>query len=413
MPEPAPLLVFADDWGRHPSSCQHLVSHLLPRRPVVWVNTIGTRPPRLDRATLRRGFEKLRQWFGPKPNPPTPVPGKEGGAGTGSGSPPFLGEGPGEGLAAPRVLNPKMWPSFRSRLARGLNRRLLTRAVRPAVESLPSPPVVVTTLPVVADLVGAFPAARWVYYCVDDFAVWPGLDGRTLRAMETELVAKVDAVVAVSETLQDHVAKLGKPSHLLTHGVDLDHFRRPVGDELPSSRSELESLPGPLAVFWGVIDRRTDTAFVRELSDRMTDGTVLLVGPQDDPDPELLRLPRVRTLPPVPYDDLPALAARAAVLVMPYADLPVTRAMQPLKLKEYLATGKPVVVRRLPATEPWADCMDVADTPEQFAAAVLERLRTGVPEPQRAARARLEAEGWAAKAAQFERWIDPTTSAPT
>jgi glycosyltransferase involved in cell wall biosynthesis len=299
-----------------------------------------------------------------------------------------------------------MWPSFRSRLARGLNRRLLTRAVRPVAESLPWPPVVVTTLPVVADLVGRFPAARWVYYCVDDFAAWPGLDGRTLRAMEAELVAKVDAVIAVSETLQEQVAKLGKPSHLLTHGVDLDHFRRPVSDALPSSLRELDSLPGPLVVFWGVIDRRTDTALVRELVWRMTAGTVLLVGPQDDPDPELLRLPRVRTLPPVPYDDLPALAARAAVLVMPYADLPVTRAMQPLKLKEYLATGKPVVGRRLPATAPWADCLDVTDTPEQFAAAVLERLRTGVPEAQQASRRRLEAEGWAAKAAQFERWID-------
>ena len=68
----------------------------------------------------------------------------------------------------------------------------------------------------------------------------------------------------------------------------------------------------------------------------------------------------MRALPPVPYEELPSLAARATVLVMPYADLPVTRAMQPLKLKEYLATGKPVVVRALPATGPWADCLDAA-----------------------------------------------------
>src|SRR5207302_2031672 len=63
LPERVPLLVFADDWGRHPSSCQHLVRHLLPRREVVWVNTI-MRPPRLDLATLRRGGEKVRQWLG-------------------------------------------------------------------------------------------------------------------------------------------------------------------------------------------------------------------------------------------------------------------------------------------------------------------------------------------------------------
>src|SRR3954454_3864453 len=71
-PPPAtrhPLLVFADDWGRHPSSCQHLVGHLVTRYRVVWVNTIGTRPPRLDRTTLARGWEKLRHWGGRAPAP--------------------------------------------------------------------------------------------------------------------------------------------------------------------------------------------------------------------------------------------------------------------------------------------------------------------------------------------------------
>ncbi|MDB5311384.1 MAG: tuaH 1 [Gemmataceae bacterium] len=402
MPDPAPLIVFADDWGRHPSSCQHLVSHLLPRRPVVWVNTIGTRPPRLNWSTVARGIEKLKQWARTKPEP---------------SSPPRVGAGRGEGVS-PHILNPAMWPSFRSRVGRGLNRRLLTRVLRPVAEAMPRPPVVVATIPLVADLVGAVPAARWVYYCVDDFGVWPGLDGRTIRGMEAELVAKVDTVVAVSQTLQAHVAKLGKPSHLLTHGVDLDHFRSPVEPDAPAWVGGLSEFATPLVVFWGVIDRRTDLAFVRRLGEAMTEGTILLVGPQDDPDPELFRFPRVRTLPPIPYADLPVLAARAAVLVMPYADLPVTRAMQPLKLKEYLATGKPVVVRKLPATELWADCLDAADTPDGFASTVLDRLRTGVPDAQRAARARLDAEGWAAKAEEFERWIDgesmdgPTTPEP-
>ncbi len=48
---------------------------------------------------------------------------------------------------------------------------------------------------------------------------------------------------------------------------------------------------------------------------------------------------------------------------MPLADLPVTRAMQPLKLKEDLATDKPAVVRDLPPNRAWADCPDVAATP--------------------------------------------------
>ena len=205
MPDPAPLLVFSDDWGRHPSSCQHLISQLLPTRRVVWVNTIGTRPPRLDLATVKRGFEKLRHWVGPRPY-----------SGGFTRRPDAADETKTTGKPAaisPIVLNPKMWPSFRSRLGRALNRRLISRAVRRALEGWP-PPVVVTTLPVVADLVGQFPAARWVYYCVDDFGVWPGLDGRTMQKLEAELVPKIDVAVAVSETLQRHLAAFGKSSQI-------------------------------------------------------------------------------------------------------------------------------------------------------------------------------------------------------
>jgi glycosyltransferase involved in cell wall biosynthesis len=386
MPEPA-LIVLADDWGRHPSSCQHLIRHILPNRRVTWVNTIGTRPPALNWVTITRGFGKLKQWVGlARKSPPKAV----GGFGAGT---------------QPLVLNPKMWPSFRTRIGRGLNRRLLARALRPIAES-GTPPIIITTLPLVADLVGRVRAARWLYYCVDDLTVWPSLDGKTMLRMEAELVAKVDVAVAVSETLQTHLTKLGKPSHLLTHGVDLGFWRSPVPSDTPLSLGVLAEISGPLVVFWGVIDRRMDVNFIRRLGEAMTGGTILLVGPQDNPDSELLRLPRVRTLPALPFADLPALAARTAVFIAPYADLPVTRAMQPLKLKEYIATGKPVVVRSLPATTPWADCADVVETPEAFASAVLARLRDGVPEEQRRARTRLEDESWAAKAAQFERWLD-------
>src|SRR5262249_37323525 len=100
---------------------------------------------------------------------------------------------------------------------------------------------------------------------------------------------------------------------------------------------------------------------------------------------------------------LPHLAREAAVLIMPYADLPVTRAMQPLKLKEYLATGRPAVVRDLPANQEWDDCLDLAATPQSFSDAVRRRLGTGLPEEQRRARARLATETWAKKACLFER----------
>jgi glycosyltransferase involved in cell wall biosynthesis len=384
------LLVFADDWGRHPSSCQHLMRRLLGRHAVYWVNTIGTRSPRLNWATLERGAEKLRHWLRPAAAASGPLAGPASAHDRG-----------------PVVLNPRMWPWFGSAFSRRLNRVLLRRQLLPLVRSLPVPPVAVTTLPITADLIGELPVQRWVYYCVDDFGQWPGLDQAALRRLDDLLIERADVRIAVSETLQERIRSLGREATLLTHGVDLSFWAGEAGAALPA---DLEALERPLVVFWGVVDRRMDLAFVRALSAALGRGTILLVGPQNEPDPALLSVPRVVYHAPLPFATLPQLAREAGVLIMPYADLPVTRAIQPLKLKEYLATGRPVVVRSLPATLPWGDCLDLAGDAESFARLVCRRLEEGTAAEQVQARSRLQDESWDAKAAVLERLAFPTLS---
>jgi glycosyltransferase involved in cell wall biosynthesis len=379
------LLVFADDWGRHPSSCQHLVRQLLDRYEVHWVNTIGMRTPRLDWATLRRGLEKVGGWLRRSATP--------------------------HGEAAPvHVANPRMWPWFRTAFDRRLNRLLLGRQLGALIRSLPEPPVVLTTLPIVADLVGVLPVRRWVYYCVDDFGQWPGLDHVPLRQMEELLVRRADVLIAVSDNLRDRLSKLGGNAHLLTHGVDLDFWQLPRDSETPLPA--LANLERPLVVFWGLLDPRMDVSLLQRLGEEMTAGTIVLVGPELDPDPALAACRRVVRLGSLPFEHLPQLAQQAAVLIMPYADLPATRAMQPLKLKEYLATGKPTVACDLPAVRSWADCLDIVDSPEAFAQAVRMRLAEGLPKQQRLARARLADESWSAKARLLERWALGVESSP-
>ena len=367
------LLVFSDDWGRHPSSCQHLVRAMLPEISTTWVNTIGTRPPRFDLITLRRGAEKVRGWLGPR---------RDTGETVAKASLP-------EGLT---VIDSKMWPWMSHRWDRWLNERLLTRQLSSAADGA----TVVTTIPIVADLVEKLPAKRWVYYCVDDFSVWPGLDGRTLGRMEDELLARVDRVVAASDALAEGIRRRGVEADVLTHGVDLEFWR---GDAVGSAKVA-ENEP-PLILFWGVVDRRMNAEWLLALAETLDDGRIVLAGPQQNPDPRFAVHPRIGMPGPVPFESLPALARQASVLVMPYADLPVTRAMQPLKLKEYLATGLPVVAASLPAVRAWADCLDVADSRETFVNRVTERMRGPLPAAQRTARLRLEEEGWSEKSRLF------------
>ena len=388
---PASLVVFSDDWGRHPSSCQHLVRQLLPQQKTLWVNTIGTRAPRLDIATIRRVVEKLKQWK------------------SDDSASDALSERNGHHNLT--VLNPRMWPWFSRPHDRRINAWALSRQLTPMIHELPKPVTAITTLPITADLPGVLPVDKWVYYCVDDFAEWPGLDGDTLRLMDRKMVRKADEIVAVSDHLQRMIHKCGRDSSLLTHGVDLEHWSPEEPEAASSAEAVRQSLrvrsDGPLIVFWGVVDRRLDSEMLKALS-KTTDGTICLVGPQQDPDEQILNLPNVQAPGPVSFSELPRIAQAADVLIMPYADLPVTRAMQPLKMKEYLATGRPVIVSPLPAVHNWADCMDVATTPDQFVERVLARTDGRLPSEQLSARQRLTAESWSAKAVQFSRHLNTT-----
>jgi glycosyltransferase involved in cell wall biosynthesis len=377
-----PLIVFSDDWARHPSSSQHLIRHVLARRRVIWVNTIGTRRPRLDLQSAKRILEKLSQWRLSRSTKAIVVEPN-----------------------APTVVGPLMWPSFGSSVSRRLNRHLLVNSLLPSIEALPERPIAITTLPIMSDLIGFLPAARWIYYCVDDFANWPGYDGATMLRMEAEMVNKVNRIVAVSETLVAHFARLGKEADLLTHGVDVERWHCASKSEA-AFPLELAGLEPPFIVFWGSIDRRMDVSYVKAVAASINKGTVVLLGPQDDPDSALFSTTRVAARSAVPFNRLPAIAQVADALVMPYADIPATRAMQPLKLKEYLATDRPVIVRDLPSTRPWATACDVCDSAEAFAQAVQRAIAHGLPPHQREARRALDREGWAQKALEFERMLD-------
>jgi glycosyltransferase involved in cell wall biosynthesis len=367
------LLVFSDDWGRHPTSCQHLVRHLLDRTPVVWVNMIGMRRPRWEWYSAKRGVEKIVQWFGPR----------------------------SQTISQPanlQVVSPLIWPGFSWGWERSLNRRLMVRKLGPIADAMHDWPIAVTTTPMVADLIDRIRAKRWVYYCVDDFTSWPGLDHRTVEQMESRLIDHVDRVIVVSEKLRERMTKRGRQAELLTHGVVLEKWTTTTTPDIAFP------YPRPWLLFWGLIDQRLDVEILNRLSENKI-GTVILVGPEDNPDPRLRKLPGIVFRPAVSSEQLPPLAAAADVLLLPYADLPVTRAIQPLKLKEYLATGKPVVARDLPAVLEWADCMDIVSNAAEFADAVALRCREGIPPSQLIARKRLTVESWEAKADQFYRYI--------
>ena len=212
--------------------------------------------------------------------------------------------------------------------------------------------------------------------------------------------------MAVSDTLRDHLIQKKNACHVLTHGIDLAHWgyhesqSNHMRPDISTWLRGWANIKRPILLFWGVVDQRLDLQWCRALADQC--GSLVLVGPHQSPDPQLKTIPNIHLPGPVPYSKLPLLAMDSDILVMPYADLPVTRAMQPLKFKEYLATGKPVVVRKLPATIGWSDAADVVSEIDQLIGITQERIAHGIPLDQEHARRRLCEESWMAKANVFE-----------
>lgn len=387
-------MVLSDDWGRHPSSCQHLVGQLMRQRPgldVLWVNTIGMRRPSLTLADAKRALGRLRR---------RPA-GQSGSAG-----------GAVSGRPTPRVVSPWMYPGFRSGWQRRWNANALVRAALGAVAQDHRPATLLTTLPITADVIEPLRDAgvidRAVYYAVDDFSQWPGVDGRAMDEMERRQAVRVDAAVCAGEALRDRVTSMLQGGRvppdevgLLPHGVDVEAWS--LERVAPMRSSSSRDVGRPRFVFWGLIDARMDAGWLRALAAEQPGAEIELVGPAQAVG-SVAGIPGVELPGPALYDELPRWAAGADVLVMPYVDAPVTRAMAPLKLLEYLAAGwfdgfKPVVVRNLPATRPWADCCDVVDTAEAFARVCRDRAAAGCPPEQaEARRRRLAGQAWSEKA---------------
>lgn len=381
------LIVFSDTWGIHPSSCQHLVGRLAARQATIWVNTIGMRRPQPSRGDVAKVRAQVGRWLAShRATAARAVP-----------------------HAPLTVLDPVMWPGFHRAWERRLNGRLLARALRQhsraAADGRPrTRTTVLTTLPIAGALIDHIEADAWIYYCVDDFTAWPSLDGQVMRELEQRLIARADRIVAASQELQARIAARGRPAALLTHGVDLAQWRAVDGgarDAVPLPW--MQALRRPIVLFWGLIDERLDVAWLQALASSLGGaGSVVLIGPVQAPHAALAAVPGLYVPGALPYDELPRAAAAADVLIMPYRETAATRAMQPLKLMEYLATDKPVVMRNLPAVGEWRDAADVVDSADTFVRTVCERARDGLPEGQRRARRRVLNESWDAKAKIFE-----------
>lgn len=362
------ILVFGEDWGAHPSSTQHLFKHLSHSRRVLWVNSIGLRRPKLNRRDLSRLTQKAYSLF----TSPVKRPHRQS---------PF------------EVIAPKAVPWPGNPLAKIINHHILGHQIRKKItEKGMSHPLLWTSLPTAVDMLGQFNEKGVIYYCGDDFQTLEGVDHGPVSRCEARLAERADLIFTASEKLAEKFQS--HKTHYLPHGVDFDAFSTPK-----SCPAECQT-DRPICGFYGSISQWVDIELIAQTAHRTPHWDFMLIGPLKTDVSALRPLKNVRLLPAQPHARLPSFVQHWQRAILPFKNNAQIRACNPLKLREYLGSGTPIISTDFPALAPYREHISIISNSDDFCRA----LKNKPPKPHKEI---VQNEGWQGRADTIETLLLP------
>jgi glycosyltransferase involved in cell wall biosynthesis len=223
--------------------------------------------------------------------------------------------------------------------------------------------------PDISYMLGQFGEREVIYYCVDDHAAFTGYNRDQVLRDEEELCRKADLVITTSTVLQEAKEGWNKRTILVPHGVDFEHFRRAV-DEPLAEPAVLADIPRPRLGFIGLIRDWVDLELLAEAARRKSEWHFVLIGDSTVDLGAYRKLNNLHFLGRKPYQELPAYCRHFDVGLIPFQINELTRAVNPIKLREYLAAGLPVVSTPMPEVLQYDGLIRISDSTDSFVAAI-------------------------------------------
>ena len=382
------IVCIASRWDYDPTS-KHQVMKLLARHnDVVWVNYRGTRRPRVNSADIGAVVSTLSRVV------------------------------KGVQRAGPRMvqLTPLVIPGATHRLSQSVSRRLLGAQIRRAIRKVrrqhDRPVQLWTYAPDVWFLADAVDCERLVYYCVDEYSEFQGFDARAMARAEQRLIERADVVITTSGALYESKRRLRPDAHLVRHGVDARHFARALDNGL-AVPSDLVGLRRPMLGFFGLIHHWIDCDLIESVARRRPDYSFVLIGADHRNHAGLLRQPNVHLLGRRAYASLPAYCRAFDAALLPFVCNRMTENINPIKLREYLAAGLPVVSTPLPEAARYRPDVLIAADAESFARGCDEAVAESSTDLRRARSRRVADETWEATVERLSRIVRGSQPAPT
>lgn len=368
------MVVFGEDWGRHPSSTQHLVRRLSDERTVLWVNSIGMRRPRLNRKDMARIVEKARSITTRRPVKPARQ---------------------NRNIAPEnmRILSPIAIPWPGNPAANLFNRTALSHQIRREMKAdRISKPLLWCSLPTAVVACDTLDERSVIYYCGDDFGSWQGVDHGPVLEAERRLVERADLVIASSDHLMEKFPR--EKTILIEHGVDHAVFSTPAPRpvDMPDC--------GPVAGFFGTIGDRIHVDVIADAAEKLPHWHFVMIGPIQTDCTRLQACKNAHFLGERDHHELAGYVQNWDVSLLPFRKGPDMDASNPLKLREYFAAGTPIASTRFKALKRYEQLVRVAEADADFPAAIEKALTDKKHNHLR--RDFVAGESWDAQAAKIE-----------
>jgi glycosyltransferase involved in cell wall biosynthesis len=306
------------------------------------------------------------------------------------------------------VVSPLTVPVYSNRLVRALNRWLLVAQITILMIACDlRRPVLWIAIPTACEVIGRLRECALIYQVSDkydknlmDHATGTDVIGE----MHNKLLDRADLIYFSGRKLfVEEVAAHPDITHkakMLEQGVDYDHFAAATSNEWEPPE-DIDRLPHPRLGYFGAVDSwLIDQELIRYVAGKRPEWHWVLIGLRasrlgvED-------LPNVSYLGSKPYSEMPRYASQFDVCVLPWAsDNEWVSYGSAIKVREYLATGKPVVITPLYEYERLDGILRISRGYDDFILKVEDALERDTPALKAARQEAVSSGTWDARAEQ-------------
>jgi glycosyltransferase involved in cell wall biosynthesis len=260
--------------------------------------------------------------------------------------------------------------------------------------------------PMFVEFIGKLNEKLFVFDTVDNWLEHPTyprlIRKKKLLANYETIAKKADLIFTVSNELVDFYKKINsvKDVHWIPNGVDYEHFN---DEQKINKTNELSKFEKPIIGYLGTIESRIDLDLIAKIAKAHKDKEIVLCGPiwpivKHEVNKKLGHLKNVSLLGRIEFEDAPSYVNKFNVAIIPHKLNALVQSMNPMKMYDYLACGKPIVATGGAGLNMFKEHIHLANDPDKFIEAIEHELKNDSNEKQTERRNAVKPHSWKARA---------------